>query len=458
MWFQRIKMSSVAILCAVFFQGLGAAQQIQHQIERADPAVQVAQLQQPGPARPAVQPQPTSTQAPALLQDSFTVALNQALRERDAIIRNLLERVQELEWRVNGGFTTSPKDMLATSPRSATTVAVAAPGRISATASVTSVVTNSGYDAEERQASEALDHALLVRGGLLLPQGTLEIDHSVSYFSSTSDRINIDGFAILPVLVVGDIASQRVRKNLLLPTLTARLGLPGKLQFETYMPYGYESYKTVDANNIQTSQSTFGLGDIAFGVSRQLAYEHTKWPDLLANVRFKTTTGVDSFNLTSAQTALGTGFYAVQGNLTAAKSNDPVVFFGNLSYTANLSGTHMIPSNDPSNPDQKIPGHFEPGDSVGFQLGSILALNPETSMTFAWDQRFTRSTTLNGATVPSSSLVEGTLRLGASYLYAPGRTIDLNFGVGVTPDTPNLQLSIGLPFRRSLWKPKNRTY
>ena len=47
----------------------------------------------------------------------MTVAINQrlqdALRERDAIIRNLLERVQELEWRVNGGFTTTPKDMIA---------------------------------------------------------------------------------------------------------------------------------------------------------------------------------------------------------------------------------------------------------------------------------------------------------------------------------------------------------
>ena len=104
-------------------------------------------------------------------------------------------------------------------------------------------------------------------------------------------------------------------------------------------------------------------------------------PDLLANVRFKTTTGVDSFNLNSSQTALGTGFYAVQGNLTAAKSNDPVVFFGNLSYTANLNGTHLVSANDPNNPDLKIPGHFDPGDAVGFQLGSILALNPETSMT-----------------------------------------------------------------------------
>jgi hypothetical protein len=241
-----------------------------------------------------------------------------------------------------------------------------------------------------------------------------------------------------------------------LPTFTTRLGLPGRLQFESYVPYGYQLNRTVDTNNVETSQSSFGLGDITFGLSRQLTYERGRVPDLLANVRFKTTTGIDSFNLNSSQTALGTGFYALQGNLTAAKSNDPVVFFGNLSYTANLNGMHLIP--DANNPGQMIRGHFEPGDAVGFQLGSILALNPETSMTIGWDQRFTRATTLNGQVIPASYLVEGSLRLGASYMYAPGRTVDLSFGVGVTPDTPNLQFSVAFPFRRALWKPRPRVH
>ncbi|WP_130418849.1 transporter [Edaphobacter modestus] len=423
-----------------------------------------AQEHQASPAPPQLQTRPPQTNQPLSPQDSLLTAVNQrlndALRERDAIIRNLLERVGELEWRVNGGFTTSPKELIAAKPVSvSSSSATASPApRTGAVTAVNSVVTNSGYDIEERQASQALDQALIVRGGLLLPPGTVELDNTTSYFSSTTDRINIDGFALLPVLVVGDISSQRVRKDLLLPTFSARLGLPHKLQFDTYIPYGYQLNRTTDVNNTQTSQSTFGLGDITFGLSRQLTLERGRVPDLLANVRFKTTTGVDSFNLNSSQTALGTGFNAVQGNLTAAKSNDPVVFFGNLSYTANLSGTHSIPANDPDNPGAMVPGHFKPGDSVGFQLGSILSLNPETSMTIGWDQRFTRATTLNDKTIPASFLVEGSLRLGASYLYAPGRTLDLSFGVGLTPDTPNLQFSVGLPIRRALWHPKSNVH
>src|ERR1700722_6243770 len=396
----------------------------------------------------AAQTAPTTQAAPAGAArpqvQSIDAKLQEALRERDAIIRNLLERVSELEWRMNGGFTTSAK----ADERPILTPA-------SASRAVTSVVSNSTYDTTERQATEALDQALIVRGGLLLPSGTLEIDNTVSYFAAASDHVTVDGFALLPILVVGDIKSKRTRQDYVLPTFTARLGLPHKFQLDFTVPYGYELIRSVDATNKATTKSNFGLGDISAGISRQITSEHGRIPDLLANVRVKTTTGEDSFNLTSSEVALGTGFNAIQGNLTMAKSSDPVVFFGNLSYTANLPANHTVPSTDPAAPvGSTMLARFNPGSTVGFQLGSILALNPETSMTLGWDQRFTRVTQENGLDIPASYLVEGTLRLGTSYLYAPGRTVDLSFGVGLTPDTPNLQFSVGFPFRLPLWGPK----
>jgi hypothetical protein len=386
----------------------------------------------------------TQTQA----TNAADVKLQDALRERDAIIRNLLERVSELEWRVNGGFTSAAR------VDERPVITGAANSRIINSVVSTSSVVNSTYDAAERQATEALDQALIVRGGLLLPSGTLEVDNTTSYFSASSDHVSVNGFALLPILVVGDITSQRVRADYLLPSATVRLGLPHKLQMEFIVPYGYEMIRTVDALGAQTTVSNFGLGDIAAGISRQLTSEHGHVPDLLANVRFKSTTGAGAFSLTSSEIALGTGFNAIQGNLTMAKSSDPVVFFGNLSYTGNLPANHTISANDPTNPNATTIGHFNPGAAMGFQLGSILALNPETSMTVGWDQRFTRSTQLNGVDIPASYLVEGTLRLGTSYVYAPGRTIDLSFGVGLTPDTPNLQFSVGFPWRTTLWGPR----
>jgi hypothetical protein len=393
--------------------------------------------------------QKTSAAGNAQAKDPVDLKLQEALRERDAIIRNLLERVNELEWRVNGGFTSAAK--LDERPA----ITGSANSRvINSLTSTNTVVSTATYDTTERQATEALDQALIVRGGLLLPSGTLEIDNTTSYFSASSDHVSVNGFALLPILVVGDISSQRVREDFLLPSFTARLGLPHKFQMDVLVPYGYESIRTVDALNVQTTATSFGLGDISAGVYRQLTTEHGRLPDMLANVRFKSTTGKDSFSLTSSEVALGTGFNAIQGNLTVAKSSDPVVFFGNLSYTGNLPANHTVSANDPTNPDLKTIGHFTPGGAVGFQLGSILALNPEVSMTVGWDQRFTRSTQLNGVDIPASYLVEGTLRLGTSYVYAPGKIVDLSFGVGLTPDTPNLQFSVGVPFRMSLWGPR----
>jgi hypothetical protein len=392
---------------------------------------------------------PAAGAAQAQAKDPVDLKLQEALRERDAIIRNLLERVNELEWRVNGGFTSAAK----IEERPAITGS-ANSRVINSLASTNTVVSTATYDTTERQATEALDQALIVRGGLLLPSGTLEIDNTTSYFSASSDHLSINGFALLPVLVVGDIASKRVREDFLLPSFTARLGLPHKFQMDFLVPYGYESIRSVDALNVQTTSTSFGLGDISAGIYRQLTAEHGRVPDMLANVRFKSTTGKDSFSLTSSEVALGTGFNAIQGNWTVAKSSDPVVFFGNLSYTANLPANHTVPANDPTNPDATTIGHFNPGSAIGFQLGSILALNPEVSMTVGWDQRFTRSTQLNGVDIPSSSLVEGTLRLGTSYVYAPGKIVDLSFGVGLTPDTPNLQFSVGVPFRTTLWGPR----
>ena len=388
--------------------------------------------------------------------DPVDVKIQDALRERDAIIRNLLERVQELENRLNAetntGVRTASAPIKAATPVAATPVATAV-------AREEAVVNTATYDEEERKASQSLDQALLVRGGLLLPNGTLEADNTVSYFSMSSDHLTVDGFALLPILVVGDITSERLRRDILVHSLTTRLGLPGKFQMDVTVPYGYVLNRTVDATGVQASQSQFGLGDISAGLSRQLILEHGNVPDLLANLHYKSNTGTNSYDLESADTSLGTGFNSLQADVTLAKTSDPVVFFGDLSYTRSLPAHHTIPTTDPTDGSTtNTIGYLRPGDAFGFQLGTILALNSETSMTVSWDQRFTQETKLNGTQLPASYLVEGSLRIGTSYMYAPGRMVDLSFGVGLTPDTPNLQFSVGFPFRRPLWRPKPKLH
>lgn len=394
----------------------------------------------PDPAQQTAQQQRTP-QLNSVQQDPVDEKIQQALRQRDAIIRNLLERVQELEDRLNASTVVA-------SGRSA---AVSTPPPSS---SLVATVNNATYDDTERHASAALDQALLVRGGLLLPSGMLEVDDAASYFSMSSDHVTVNGFALFPVLVVGDITSERLRRDILINSVTARLGITRHLQMDFMVPYGYVLNREVDANNNETTQSQFGLSDIIAGFSYQFATEHGSMPDLLASFHYKSNTGTNSYDLQSAETSLGTGFNSFTGAITAAKTNDPLVFFGSLNYTKSLPANHTIPVSNPADPSEtSMVGFIRPGESYGFQLGSVLAINPETSMTLGWDQLFTRQSKLDGQPLPASYMVEGSLRIGTSYMYAPGRMVDLTFGIGVTPDTPNLQFSVGFPLRRTLWKP-----
>ena len=385
------------------------------------------------------------TQLKSAQQDVVDAKIQQALRERDAIIRNLLERVQELETRLNAGNS----GLTGHGPVPAAVAASPAP-----ISSLATTVNNATYDDTERHASAALDRALLVRGGLLLPAGMLEVDDAASYFSLSSDHVTVNGFALFPILVVGDITSERLRRDILINSVTARVGLTKRAQLDFMVPYGFVLNRTVDATGKQTTQSQFGLGDMIGGISYQFLDEHGNVPDLLGSIHFKSTTGVTSYNLESAQTSLGTGFNGLTAAVTAAKTNDPLVFFGSLNYTYNQPAHHTVPLSDPTDPSVTSEvAYIRPGDSFGFQLGSVLSINPETSMTIGWDQLFTTQSKLAGQPLPASYLVEGSLRIGTSYMFAPGRLLDVTMGVGLTPDTPNLQFSVSFPFRRTLWKP-----
>ena len=98
------------------------------------------------------------------------------------------------------------------------------------------------------------------------------------------------------------------------------------------------------------------------------------------------------------------------------------------------------------------PANVNPGDTMGFQLGAALAVNPEASLNFALDQKFTRSTSLNSVSLPGTYLSTAVFRMGTSYIYARGRSVDLGVGIGLSRGAPNFQLSVNFPLRFSVMK------
>jgi len=289
---------------------------------------------------------------------------------------------------------------------------------------------------QEQLIRTSFERTLIVKGGLLLPPGTVEVNPSVSYTHASSDNIVIDGFTILPVLVIGDIFSERVRRQSVQSALSVRVGLPRDYQAEIRVPYGYQHLKKLSADSEETTQRGAGLGDIDLTLSHQFLRGSGSQPDLLGSFTWKTTTGSSPLKGGDGL-RFGSGYHSLRASMTAVKVTDPVVFYGSPSYTRSAPVTEEI-------------GRFNPGNTFGLALGMAIALNLDTAISFGYEQHLTQASTLDGVDVPGSSISTGTFTIGSSYSLGQSVSMDFSLGIGLTADAPDMQMSVSVPFRLSL--------
>lgn len=336
--------------------------------------------------------------------------LKRAIGVRDQVIRNLIVRIENLE-----------RSMADTGAPAAT--AAAAP------------VAQPPIE-DQQLIRAAFERTLIDRGGLLLPPWKFELEPSTSYAHSSSEDLVIDGFTIFPVLVVGDIFSERLRRNTLTTSLTARLGLPWSSQLEVRAPYVYEDVSRLSGDGQETKVSDHGFGDLELALSRDLPRFFGMGPQLLGSLRWKLVTARDPFSLDEQnELPFGSGFQTLTASLTGVSVLDPVVFFGTLSYTEALAA-------------RKGGQRIDPGDRIGVQLGMALALNLETSLSLAFEHSLNERTRLDGSEVPGTFVNTGTMSIGLSRTFPSGRAFDASLAIGLSEDSPDLQLGLSMPFRK----------
>ena len=285
----------------------------------------------------------------------------------------------------------------------------------------------------------AFEQRLGKGGGMLLPTGQLVYEPGLSYAHSSYDRVAIDGFSVFPVLVVGDIVSERVRRDIISNNHTFRLGLPWSSQFDLVVPLGYEHQDTYRQDSSHAAKTTKGLGDISLALSHQLCKAHTLWPDSVLALSWKSTSGQDPYRLSSVdELTLGTGFETWALSLTSMTTSDPVVLFAGLSAS-------LTPSKN------KAVGKVDPGESLGASLGLALALNFDTSLSFNYQYRYTLETKINNVKMIGSDLTTSTFTIGLSRAMSSRYSYDLDLGIGLTRDSPDFQISLSCPFRFTLF-------
>jgi hypothetical protein len=232
------------------------------------------------------------------------------------------------------------------------------------------------------------------------------------------------------------LGDSEIRRDILTANLVLRAGLPWESQAELRVPYVITDEEVTTTGLAQEDRDLSGLGDIEIAFDKML-WRETSWvPQTVGSVRWKSTTG--SFDPALNEGLNGTaGFNTLQGELTAVKTQDPLVFFGSLSYNMAFSG-------------ETEAGLLDPGDTFGVSLGSLLAVSPETSLRLTLGQAFFQETEQNGSEIPGSDGVGAVLEVGLASILSQSTLLDLSAGAGLTQNSPDYQIVVSLPIQTGL--------
>jgi hypothetical protein len=301
------------------------------------------------------------------------------------------------------------------------------------------------------KAEKPREAALLERGAILLPQGTLQLEPSFEWTRFSTNRVAINGFTIFSAIIIGTLRVDEIDRDILTGALTARYGIIDRVQIETRVPYVYR--REVEVRAVGTPSATertisdHGIGDVEGTLLYQALIGSDVIPDIILRVRGKSRTGRDAFDIATVQISpgetglveppLGNGFWAVTPGANLVWRTDPVVFFVGGGYALNLSRT--------------INGtKINPGDAIELFVGLNLSLNERVSINLSWVDTITFTTSVGGVKQPGSSFNDGRLAFGSSIGVAPNLTITVTAVAGLSDESPDFQFSIGVPFRLQL--------
>ena len=265
---------------------------------------------------------------------------------------------------------------------------------------------------------------LFEQPGVLTPRGQYVIEPALQFGYSSSNRVALVGYTIIPALLIGLVDVREVKRNTTTASMTVRRGLTNRLELELKVPYVYRSDATVSReiftgtaveNVFQTSGQA--IGDVELAGRYQINNGGVDQPYFIGGLRFKSRTGRDPFEVVTDCTTrcigtnatgtglpldlpTGSGFYSLQPSLTWLLPSDPGVFFGTFSYLHNFKRDNVYRT--VLSGEQEPLGQIKPGDVFGFNFGMGLALNDKASLSLGYDHSSIARTYQAGQPVPGS--------------------------------------------------------
>jgi hypothetical protein len=278
----------------------------------------------------------------------------------------------------------------------------------------------------------AIERPLVDKGYILLKKNQAQIEPGFSYAHISANRVAINGITILPMLIIGEIGTETVKRDVFIETLTGRYGILDNLQVELRVPYRSEFDR--ESNSSFSTERTFnqsGWGDIDGTVLWQFFKETASMPDLIAGVNVKSRTGKDPYG---REIGLGTGHWAYKGSLMAVKTADPAVLFGGIGYTQSIAR------------DVDGSNNVKPGVIYNYNFGFAFALNYQFGLNFQFENSITESMKVDGERVPGSFTNAASFKCGASWSYSPQFSANVNVGIGLSDDSPDFTIDVRFPY------------
>ena len=299
--------------------------------------------------------------------------------------------------------------------------------------------------------------------GVLTPAGKGVLEPSLQYSYSSSNRIALVGYTIIPAILIGVVDVREVKRNTVNATLTGRFGITNRFELEARVPYVYRSDTSIGrelgqgtSTNTAFQASGGGLGDVELTGRYQFNDGGVDTPFFVGSLRLKSRTGKDPFEVETSGTVgglrdgvqltlpTGSGFYGIQPAITMLLPSDPAVFFGTVSYLHSIKRSGVTRTTDGKTEDL---GTIQPGGVFGFNFGMGLGLNDKSSFSIGYDHASVGRTEQNGVASKDSVRVQlGTLLLGYSYRLNSQRTLSVSLGAGLTRYTPDVSLTVRMPF------------
>ena len=268
----------------------------------------------------------------------------------------------------------------------------------------------------------------------LLKQGTLGLEYSFSYSYYSLDSLS----------QAASVAKYSNHNTI--HSLFIEYALKDNLTLNMDIPFAFKHY-----DDDGESKWVNDLGDVRFGLQYQPIKTGADLPSIIFTSSLSCPTGRSPYEIEPLTSlATGDGTYSLSAGLSASKTIDPIIAFGNIGYTYIFTESGLTYHPLSGGTINKV----DPGDYINASVGFAYALSYKVSLNISYQYTYGMETTYyydgNQPKGESSASVSSLLSIGLGWRISQKRTVITTISSGYTNDDPDFMISVRLPFEFNL--------